>query len=119
MAGTNAEITRAQGAQREAADPAASVWVSANAGSGKTRVLVDRVARLLLAGAAPHTILCLTFTKAAAAEMRGRLSARLGGWTSLDDDALTAALLDLSGAEARVDAAMLAVVARLPLRRLH
>jgi ATP-dependent helicase/nuclease subunit A len=113
MIQTNAEIARAQGAQREAADPAASVWVSANAGSGKTRVLVDRVARLLLAGAAPHTILCLTFTKAAAAEMRGRLSARLGGWTSLDDDALTAALVDLSGPEAVIDAATLARARRL------
>ena len=55
--------------QRRAADPPRSVWVTANAGTGKTRVLADRVLRLLLAGADPESILCLTFTKAAAAEM--------------------------------------------------
>ena len=54
-------------AQRRAADPDRSVWVTANAGTGKTRVLSDRVLRLLLAGARPDAILCLTFTKAAAA----------------------------------------------------
>ncbi|MEL6792976.1 MAG: UvrD-helicase domain-containing protein, partial [Pseudomonadota bacterium] len=59
-------------AQRDAAAPARSVWVSANAGSGKTRVLTERVARLLLADAAPGKILCLTYTKAAAAEMQER-----------------------------------------------
>ena len=58
--------------QRAAADPAASVWVSANAGSGKTRVLTDRVIRILLQQAYPQPgrILCLTFTKTAAAEMK-------------------------------------------------
>jgi ATP-dependent helicase/nuclease subunit A len=101
-------IDQATRAQRAAADPAVSVWVSANAGSGKTRVLVDRVARLLLAGAKPHTILCLTFTKAAAAEMRGRLSRRLGAWTSLDDAALAAELAALSGDEAPASPALLA-----------
>ena len=59
------------GRQRLASDPARSVWVSANAGSGKTSVLVDRVTRLLLAGTRPNGILCLTFTKAGAAEMAG------------------------------------------------
>ena len=56
--------------QRLAADPAQSTWLSANAGSGKTKVLTDRVARLLLSGTEPQRILCLTYTKAAAAEMQ-------------------------------------------------
>ena len=62
-------------AQLLAADPGESVWVSANAGTGKTRVLIDRITRLLLAGTRPERILCLTFTKAAAAEMANRLNA--------------------------------------------
>ncbi len=74
--------------QRRAADPRVSVWVAASAGSGKTQVLVDRVIRLLLDGAAPDAILCLTFTKAAAAEMSNRLFQRLSGWVALDDAAL-------------------------------
>ena len=79
-------------AQIRAAEPTASSWVSANAGSGKTRVLTDRVARLLLAGTEPQSILCLTYTKAAAAEMQNRLFETLGGWAMLDDAALRAAL---------------------------
>ena len=67
-------------AQVRAADPLRSTWLTANAGSGKTRVLTDRVARLLLAGTAPERILCLTYTKAAATEMQNRLLARLGQW---------------------------------------
>ncbi|MGC5184066.1 UvrD-helicase domain-containing protein, partial [Escherichia coli] len=63
----------------------ASVFVRANAGSGKTKVLVDRVARLLLEGAAPDAIICITFTKAAAAEMQTRLFDRLGSWSVLSD----------------------------------
>lgn len=59
----------ADDAQTRASDPAASVWVSANAGSGKTHALTTRVTRLLLAGTEPERILCLTYTKAAAAEM--------------------------------------------------
>ncbi len=74
--------------QRAAADPAASVFVTANAGSGKTKVLIDRVARLLLAGGAPAAFLCITYTKAAAAEMQRRLFARLGAWCVAGDDAL-------------------------------
>ncbi|WP_210528487.1 double-strand break repair helicase AddA [Rubellimicrobium arenae] len=74
--------------QRQAADPLASTWLSANAGSGKTRVLTDRVARLLLAGVDPANILCLTYTKAAAAEMQTRLFRRLGGWAMKEDDQL-------------------------------
>lgn len=74
--------------QAEAADPKHSVWVTANAGSGKTHVLVERVIRLLLEGAEPSTILCITFTKAAAAEMSSRLFERLSKWTSLSEDQL-------------------------------
>ena len=70
--------------QVEASDPANSTWVSANAGSGKTRVLTDRVARLLLANVSPQNILCLTYTKAAASEMQNRLFKRLGAWSMMD-----------------------------------
>src|SRR3954469_22611124 len=83
--------------QRRAADPCASAWVSANAGAGKTKVLTDRVVRLLLAGAPPGRILCLTFTKAAAATMAIRVFERLGRWVTLDDDALGAELAELEG----------------------
>ena len=68
------------GAQVAAADPKSSVWVGANAGTGKTHVLTDRITRLLLSDAKPGRVLCLTFTKAAAAEMATRLSERLGAW---------------------------------------
>ena len=83
--------------QRLAADPAASVWVSASAGSGKTKVLTDRVLALLLTGSAPERILCITFTKAAAAEMANRLTKRLGRWTRATDGELASqieAILD-------------------------
>ena len=75
--------------QIDAADPRVSTWLSANAGSGKTRVLTDRVARLLLDGVSPQNILCLTYTKAAAAEMQNRLFKRLGAWAMMPDAALT------------------------------
>lgn len=78
--------------QTEAANPSQSVWVTANAGSGKTHVLVERVIRLLLDGAEPSTILCITFTKAAAAEMSSRLFERLSRWTAFDNEALKAEL---------------------------
>ena len=74
--------------QGQAANPTASTWLSANAGSGKTKVLIDRVARLLLAGVKPQHILCLTYTKAAAAEMQNRLFKRLGAWAMMPDQAL-------------------------------
>ncbi|EEW25235.1 double-strand break repair helicase AddA [Rhodobacter ferrooxidans] len=86
--------------QVQAADPGRSTWLAANAGSGKTRVLTDRVARLLLEGVEPGRILCLTYTKAAASEMQNRLFRRLGGWAMLEDDALRAALADLGVAGA-------------------
>ena len=84
--------------QKLATDPAASAWVSANAGSGKTFVLVLRVLRLLLQGADPAQILCLTFTRAAAAEMSGRVFAILAGWTTRDDAALAEELAGIEGA---------------------
>lgn len=87
--------------QREAADPARSVFVMANAGSGKTRVLTNRVARLLLAKAAPEKILCITFTKAAAAEMAERLFSVLGDWALADDEKLLKELAELEGPNGR------------------
>src|SRR5437763_4562150 len=72
----------------DATDPRNFAWVSANAGSGKTRLLTDRVTRLLLHGANVSRILCLTYTKAAAAEMSSRLFNRLGVWALLPDDEL-------------------------------
>ncbi|MFV0385419.1 UvrD-helicase domain-containing protein, partial [Paracoccus sp. (in: a-proteobacteria)] len=86
--------------QIAAADPARSTWLTANAGSGKTRVLTDRVARLLLAGCAPERILCLTYTKAAATEMQNRLLHRLGQWAMLPEAELRDALADLGEAGA-------------------
>jgi len=74
--------------QRRATSPDQSAWVEANAGTGKTKVLTDRVTRLLLAGVKPERILCLTFTKAAAAEMRNRLSSQLGRWAMAPDKEL-------------------------------
>lgn len=82
-------------AQVGAADPATSTWLSANAGSGKTRVLIDRVARLLLAGTSPQRILCLTYTNAAASEMQNRLFRRLGEWAMKPEAALARDLADL------------------------
>ena len=75
-----------------ASQPGLSASVSANAGSGKTWTLIARVARLLLAGARPEAILCVTYTKAAAAEMQRRLFKTLGAWAVMDDGALTAEL---------------------------
>ncbi|MGB3314167.1 MAG: double-strand break repair helicase AddA [Albidovulum sp.] len=82
-------------AQVRAADPGQSTWLSANAGSGKTRVLIDRVARLLMGGTEPQKILCLTYTKAAASEMQNRLFDRLGQWAMLPEARLRNALLEL------------------------
>ncbi|GAB4395016.1 MAG: double-strand break repair helicase AddA [Kiloniellaceae bacterium] len=90
-------IDQATARQREAADPTSSVWVSASAGSGKTKVLVDRVLGLLLRGAEPGKILCLTFTKAAAAEMANRLSGKLAEWVTAEETALRASLAELTG----------------------
>jgi len=94
---TLSPIDQARANQRQAADPSLSVFVTANAGSGKTTTLVDRVARLLLEEVAPGEILCVTYTKAAAAEMQARLFAKLGGWAVADDRALAADLAKLDG----------------------
>src|SRR6202795_1254800 len=80
--------------QARASDPAASSFVSANAGSGKTHVLVQRVIRLLLSDVPPEKILCITFTKAAAANMAERVFTTLGHWVTLSDDDLEAAIRD-------------------------
>jgi ATP-dependent helicase/nuclease subunit A len=82
--------------QRAASDPRAQVWLSASAGTGKTQVLVARVLRLLLRpGTDPSSILCLTFTKAGAAEMSNRLSQTLAGWVRAEDKLLRKELFNL------------------------
>ena len=96
-----AETTRAIEAAREettrgqakAADPAGSAWVSANAGTGKTHVLTMRVLRLLLANTSPERLLCLTYTKAAAAEMSNRVFATLATGVTTDAAALAKAAM--------------------------
>ncbi len=81
-----------------ASDPQISAWVAANAGAGKTYTLANRVARLLmLEGSKPERILCLTFTKAAAAEMQARLFKQLGEWAMLPDKELRAAIVKIGG----------------------
>src|SRR6185503_6443222 len=84
-----------EGQQALATDPEAGASVSASAGSGKTHVLTARVLRLLLNGARPESILCLTFTKAAAAEMANRVSKRLADWVRLPEDKLRKELFAL------------------------
>ncbi len=117
MTASDAELNAHQTGQRVAADPGLSAWVAANAGSGKTRVLVDRVTRLLLAGTRPSGILCLTFTKAAAAEMAIRLTDRLGAWTTATDEKLRAELRDLLGRQ--IAAEDMAAARRLFARTLE
>ncbi|MEO0722404.1 MAG: UvrD-helicase domain-containing protein, partial [Pseudomonadota bacterium] len=96
----SSDYTLAQQAQAVAANPDISAWVSANAGSGKTKVLIDRVARLLLEGAKPDSILCVTYTKAAANEMLARLFDRLGQWSIMDEPKLAKRLAELEGRDA-------------------
>ncbi|CAM5304090.1 double-strand break repair helicase AddA [Frigidibacter albus] len=113
-------MTRSAASQRQvlAAEPRASTWLSANAGSGKTRVLTDRVARLLLGGTEPQHILCLTYTKAAASEMQNRLFRRLGEWAMLEEGRLRAALAEL-GIDGVVSAETLAEARRLFARAIE
>ena len=91
------------GVQAAVANPAVPAFVSANAGSGKTKVLIDRVARLLLRrddgrkGAEPDSILCITYTKAAASEMLTRLFKTLGRWSVMEDPKLRSELARLEG----------------------
>ncbi len=92
-----------RGPQVRASNPDISVWVSANAGSGKTHVLAQRVLRLLLAGVSPAKILCLTFTKAAAANMAAKIFASLSLWTELDDDTLGDAILAIGAPQPQRD----------------
>jgi ATP-dependent helicase/nuclease subunit A len=98
-------------ASLRASDPTQSAWVAANAGAGKTHTLANRVTRLLFAGARPERILCLTYTKAAAAEMQERLFKQLGEWSMLPDDKLRANIESI-GARAN-DAAELRKARRL------
>jgi ATP-dependent helicase/nuclease subunit A len=86
-----------------ATNPKHSVWVSANAGSGKTHVLVERVIRLLLDGNDPSSILCITYTKAAASEMSVRLFNRMSSWAIIDDKSLSDELQRLGIANAKPD----------------
>ena len=113
-------MTRGSASERQvqASQPTASTWLSANAGSGKTRVLTDRVARLLLAGVQPQHVLCLTYTKAAASEMQNRLFRRLGEWAMMRDTDLRAALVTLGDSDAH-DAAALARARRLFARAIE
>jgi ATP-dependent helicase/nuclease subunit A len=106
--------------QRLAADPTLSAFVTANAGSGKTKTLIDRVARLLLEGADPARILCVTYTKAAAAEMQRRLFDLLGDWSVMAGEELAEKLRDLDGRTADPrDEAQLSQARRLFARALE
>ncbi len=117
---TLSPLEQARANQTAAADPGRSVFVTANAGSGKTTTLVDRVARLLLQRAPPGEILCVTYTKAAAAEMQARLFKKLGEWAVLDDDKLRADLATLDGRDAAsLTAADLSDARRLFARALE
>ena len=115
---TQTATERATSSQQRASDPLASAWVSANAGSGKTHVLANRVIRLLLEGTDPGRILCLTFTRAAAAEMANRIFETLGKWVLLDDDALIDSIHKISG-HVEFEAARLAQARRLFARALE
>jgi ATP-dependent helicase/nuclease subunit A len=88
-------VAVASARQREAATITRSAWVAASAGSGKTKLLTDRVVNLLLAGVTPDSILCLTYTRAAASEMAGRVAKRLADWVRLPDGDLRTALTQL------------------------
>lgn len=103
--------------QAIASDPDKSVWVSANAGSGKTHVLTQRVMRLLLAGVRPSAILCLTYTKAAASEMSNRVFQRLSQWATISDVVLSEQLRELEYHEP--DSARMAEARRLFARALE
>jgi ATP-dependent helicase/nuclease subunit A len=114
--------------QRRAFDPAASVWVAASAGTGKTQVLTERILVLLLEGTAPERILALTFTKAAAAEMSKRIAERLGLWATVADAALEGELARLLGRSAdaaeknrarRLFARVLDTPGGMPIQTIH
>ena len=102
---------QASGRQSAAADPRKSVWVGASAGTGKTKVLIDRVLRLMLprsgedaaSATRPDKILCLTFTKTAAAEMSNRIYKKLGDWAVMPEDKLKLELTALNGVKPTED----------------
>ena len=87
-----------QGNQKRASEPRENVWLSASAGTGKTQVLTARVMRLLLSGADPSGVLCLTFTKAGATEMADRIHSKLASWVRMDDTFLARELMALGEA---------------------
>jgi len=103
MASNRPDLDAATAAQVQAANPEGSRLASANAGSGKTKVLVDRVTRLLLGGTPPDKILCLTYTKAAANEMQNRLFKTLGEWSVMPKDKLIEKLNELFNSEKHRD----------------
>jgi len=103
--------------QQDASNPDVSAWVAANAGAGKTYVLAQRVINLLLRGAEPEKILCITFTKAAAANMSKQVFDRLAHWTTLDDSSLDTAIREHS--RMTPDAALRARARRLFARALE
>lgn len=97
------EIDSARDKQNLASWPDVSAFVPANAGAGKTHVLVGRVIRLLLSGVQPERILCLTYTRAAAAEMSERLFEKLSGWIAKDDNELRALIgMDVSQSDVEI-----------------
>src|ERR1700739_2447367 len=106
----------ADGARQGAAVPGVSAWVSASAGTGKTKVLTDRLLGLMLEGNDPARVLCLTFTRAAAAEMANRLNERLAQWMTLPHDAFVEELRELTGRDP--DEAMIAQARQLFARVL-
>ena len=112
MAGSSAlkPLPPLKGDQARASDPAAHVWLSASAGTGKTQVLAARVFRLLLRGVEPGAILCLTFTKAGAAEMAGRVNERLARWVRMSATELSR---DLQALGEKGDEAQLATARTL------
>ena len=95
VSGADGALPRLVAAQARASDPRAHVWLAASAGTGKTQVLAARVYRLLLSGVDPDAILCLTFTKAGAAEMAGRINARLAAWVRMPEAQLGKDLIAL------------------------
>ncbi len=114
-----AALAEAVRRQREASDPGVSVWVSANAGTGKTKVLTDRLLRLLLSGVPPESVVAITFTRAAAAEMENRLFAELAGWAAEADAAVTRRIADLTGEAPPNPAAAAAAARRLLVQVLE
>ena len=96
----NSNLEQTNKLQQLASNPKNSAWVFASAGSGKTKVLVDRLLRFLLEGIRPDKILCLTFTKVAAAEMQNRINSELANWVLLDDAKLLEKLSQLTGNQA-------------------